>query len=132
MPVPRSQPPPLTAGGCSRRPAGGESGQAAVELVAVLPLVALVLALAWQAVLAGQTAWSATVAARAAARAAALDEDPVATARARLDHGVAPAAEVRAGGNGRVTVSVPVPAVVPGIHLGRVEAEGTFRPQTGR
>src|SRR3954471_3548096 len=42
-----------------------ESGQAAVEFVAVLPLVALVVAVLWQAVLAGQAVWSSAGAARA-------------------------------------------------------------------
>ena len=37
-----------------------EDGQATVELVAVLPVLGLVVLLAWQAVVAGQTWWLAT------------------------------------------------------------------------
>ncbi|MDX6686296.1 MAG: hypothetical protein QOF86_2424, partial [Baekduia sp.] len=48
-----SRPPdPATAS----RPLRGQAGQASVELIAVLPVVAALLALAWQAVLAGQAA----------------------------------------------------------------------------
>ena len=45
-------------------------GQAAAELVALLPLAALLIAGAWQLALAGHAAWAADAAARAAARAA--------------------------------------------------------------
>jgi len=62
-----------------RRDAGGngrgwrrEVGQASVETVALLPLVVLVGALLWQAVVAGQALWLSAAAARAAARAAAV------------------------------------------------------------
>ena len=57
------------------------SGQASVELVALLPVVLLVVAFAWQAVLAGQAVWNARVAARAAARAHSFGAD-AATPRA--------------------------------------------------
>jgi hypothetical protein len=97
--------------------------------VASLPLVALLLALGWQAVLAGQAAWAAAVAARAAARAAALAQDPLAAARGRLDGGLAQTAQVDESQPGRVRVSVRVPSVLPGVTLGRVAAEGSFRPQ---
>src|SRR5262245_38363538 len=70
---PHDMPPPIPSPRCSR-------GQAAVELVAVLPLVALVLAAAGQAVLAGYAVWQAHVAARSAARAAAVGADPRAAA----------------------------------------------------
>src|SRR5687768_9421448 len=67
-----------------RRRAGGEAGQATVELVALLPLLAVVLAGAWQAVLAGQAAWAAGAAARAAARAHGVGTDPTRAARTHL------------------------------------------------
>jgi hypothetical protein len=108
-----------------------ESGQAAVELVALLPLAAFLLALAWQAVLAGHAAWAATAAARAAARAAALAQDPATVARLRLDGGLARTARVTDDGAGRVTVSVRVPSVIPGVELGRIDGEGSFRRQDG-
>ena len=47
-----------------------ESGQATVELVALLPLLAAVGLALWQAVVAGQAMWLAGAAARSAARAA--------------------------------------------------------------
>ncbi|HWT95052.1 MAG TPA: TadE/TadG family type IV pilus assembly protein, partial [Solirubrobacteraceae bacterium] len=56
-----------------RRP--GERGQATVELVALLPVVAILGLGAWQVALAVHTMWEATVAARAAARAHALGSD---------------------------------------------------------
>jgi hypothetical protein len=59
-------------------------GQAAAELVALLPLGALLLAGAWQLVVAGHASWSAGAAARAAARASALGADAGAAARAEL------------------------------------------------
>jgi len=115
-----------------RRRRGGESGQAAVELIAVLPVAAALLALGWQAVLAGHAAWAATAAARAAARAGALAQDPAAVARARLGGGLAAGARVADDGAGRVTVSVRVPSVLPGVRFGRVEAGSSFRRQDGR
>lgn len=95
----------------------------------MLPLAALMLALAWQSVLAGHAAWAATAAARAAARAAAVSQDPLTVARARLGGGLARTVRVHDDGAGRVTVSVVVPSVVPGLALGRIESVGTFRPQ---
>jgi hypothetical protein len=120
-------PDPATAA----RPRRGQSGQASVELIAVLPLAAALLALAWQAVLAGHAAWAATAAARAAARAAALAQDPAPVARARLGDGLARGARVDGDGAGRVTVSVRVPSVLPGVRLGRVDGSSSFRPQDG-
>jgi hypothetical protein len=49
-------------------------GQASVELVALLPLLALNALALWQGVVAAQAAWLAGGAARAAARAQALGE----------------------------------------------------------
>lgn len=41
----------------ARPPRPAESGQASVELVALLPLVVVLAALLWQAVVAGQAVW---------------------------------------------------------------------------
>ena len=60
------------------------SGQASVELVALLPLLAAVALLAWQGVVAGQAIWLSGAAARAAARAFALGDDPTAAARSSV------------------------------------------------
>jgi hypothetical protein len=115
----------------ARLVAPSERGQAAVELVAVLPLVGVLAALAWQAVVAGHAAWAATAAARAAARAAAVGEDAVAVARRRLGPALAADASVGTADDGRVTVSVAVPRVLAGLSLGRVSGESSFRPQDG-
>ena len=53
----------------------GQSGQAAVEFVAVLPVLLALLAGVWQVALLGHASWSAAAAARAAARAHALGFD---------------------------------------------------------
>jgi len=104
-------------------------GQAAVETVALLPLIAVVAALLWQAALAGQAAWLVGSAARAAARAAAVEADPAAAARgvlpARLERGL----EVRAVSDG-VRVCIRVPAVAGRASLGRVSATAHLQEQS--
>jgi hypothetical protein len=104
-------------------------GQAAVELVALLPLIALLLALGYQALLAGQAAWEAHVAARAAARANAVGAGAEAAARAHLAAGLERGLRVHAMSGGDVRVSVRVPRVLPALSLGRVAATAHFRPQ---
>ncbi len=105
-----------------------EHGQAAVELVSLLPLVVVVLALAWQLALAGHAAWAVSAAARAAARAGAVGGDGAAAARAHLPRRLERGLRVRAVG-GRVSVSVRRPSVVPSVRLGRVRAEAGFPSQ---
>src|SRR3954468_2004453 len=105
-------------------------GQAAAELVAVLPLVVGVLACAWQLVLLGHTALAAGTAAHAAARARALGLDAQAAARAPLPGRLEPGLRVRAGAGGAVEVVVRIPTL-PGIPpLGHVQASARFAPQT--
>src|SRR3954452_892251 len=69
-------------------------GQAAVEFVAVLPLVAALLAGLWQMAVFAHTAWSASSAAHAAARAEAVGLSPGRAARGQLpttrEHGLPP------------------------------------------
>jgi hypothetical protein len=110
------------------RPAS-DGGQAAVELVALLPLAAAVLALAWQAVLAGHAAWAATAAARAAARAEAVGGSAEQAARGHLPDGLERGLRVRARAAGAVEVSVRIPRLLRVLPLGRVAATGRFRPQ---
>jgi pilus assembly protein CpaE len=104
-------------------------GQAAVELVALLPVLLGLLACVWQAVLAGHAGLAAGSAARAAARAQAIGLDVPAAARAhlpaRLEHGL----RVTAGDGGAVEVAVRIPTLpgVPG--LGHVTATARFNPQ---
>jgi pilus assembly protein CpaE len=87
----------------------GESGQASVELVAVLPLVLLVGALVWQMALAGHTAWLTANAARVAARADLVGADAEAAARSALPSSLERDVEVQRLGAGGVRVSVRVP-----------------------
>src|SRR5437763_11737599 len=96
------------------RSAGGRcAGQATVETVALLPLLAVVAGLAWQALVAGQAVWLAGGAARAAARAVAIGADGAAAARGSLPAGLRAGVRVRADGDG-VRVAVPVPLVLSG------------------
>src|SRR3954453_11250868 len=98
-----------------------ESGQAAVEFVAVLPLVALVVAVLWQAVLAGQAVWSSAGAARGGARAQAGGGDPLGAARGAVPGSLRSEVRVRTDGDA-VRVAVPVPLVLAHAHLLTVDA----------
>ena len=64
--------------------ASPESGQASVELVAVIPFVILAALAAWQIALAGHTLWLTAGAARAAARADTVGSSPERAARSAL------------------------------------------------
>ena len=81
-----------------------EAGQAAVELVAVLPLIALVGVLMWHALMAGQALWMASSAAGAASRAQAVGADPVRAARAALPGLLERDVRVTGGDDGTATV----------------------------
>lgn len=106
-------------------------GQASVELVVLLPVLVAVLAVAYQAVLAGQSLWEVRVAARAAARAHAFGADPAAAARGHLRSSLERGLRVTAEDAGQVRVSVRVPTVLPAVRLGRVSATSHFQPQDG-
>jgi hypothetical protein len=86
----------------------GQAGQAAVELVALLPLALMLLAGAWQLVVAGHARWAAGGAAQAAARAAAIGADPRQAARAVLTAGLEHGLRVRTSGAGTVEVTLRV------------------------
>jgi hypothetical protein len=87
-----------------------ERGQATVELLAVLPLVLAVGAIAWQLVLAGQAAWLTADAARAGARADAVGADPGRAARSVLPRSLERGLHLvrRPGGGVRVEADVPL------------------------
>lgn len=95
-----------------RRRLAGESGQASAELVGVLPLVVLVAAIAWQLVLAGQSAWMCANAARAAARAEAVGRDPGAAARSALPRALRRGLSVERTGGGGVRVRLRIPLIL--------------------
>jgi hypothetical protein len=105
------------------RRSADERGQASVELVALLPLVGLLAALLWQALLAGATVWLSGGAARAAARAAAVGADPVAAARAVLPPRLERGLRVRLEPDGAVALVLRVPAAI---------GPGTIAPVTVR
>jgi hypothetical protein len=106
-----------------------QEGQAAAELVALLPLAALLLAGAWQLALAGHAAWAADAAARAGARAAAVGADARAAARSQLPGGLRRGLQVRDGGDGTLEVSLPIPPVLGLPRLGHASASAHFRTQ---
>ena len=103
-------------------------GQAAVELVAVLPLAVALLAGLWQLAVAGHTAWAAAGAAEAAARAVAVGGDARGAARRRLAAPLERGLRVRADDDGGVRVTVRVPSTF-GLHVGTVSARARFAPQ---
>ena len=108
-----------------------ETGQAAVELAALAPLLAVLALMAWQAVVVGQAVWLSGGAARAAARATALGADADAAARRVLPHGLgARVSTARSGGDG-VVVRLGVPSVVGGLRLATISTRARFAPQGG-
>jgi hypothetical protein len=110
-------------------PLHSSSGQATIEFLAVLPLVAGLLAALWQLALVGYAEWGASAAARAAARAHAVGADPTAAARDHLPSSLRHDLEVKPGG-GDVTVAVRIPTL-PGVPaLGEARATGHFEPQS--
>src|SRR5215207_1127899 len=104
-------------------------GQAAAELVALLPLAALLIAGAWQLAVAGHAAWSADAAARAAARAAAVGADARRAATRSLPGPLDRGLRVRDRGDGRVEVTVRIPRVLGLPRMGHLSATAHFRPQ---
>ena len=116
---------PSGAGGAAH----GEEGTASVELVAVVPFLLLAILVAAQIALAGQALWSASVAARAGARAALVGGDASAAARASLPRSMREGARVAEGDE--VTVGVEVPRLVPSLPRLRVEAGSGLEPGDG-
>jgi hypothetical protein len=109
---------------------GSCAGQATVEFVAVLPLVAALLVGLWQLALVGYAEWGASAAARAAARADAVGGDPSPAARSHLAASLRRDLRVRPGAGGDVRVAVRIPTL-PGIpDLGHARATGHFEPQS--
>jgi hypothetical protein len=109
-----------------------QDGQASVELVALLPLLAVVAAVLWQAVVAGQAVWLAGTAARAAARAEAVGADAPAAARRVLTSRLGETAHVATASDGAVTVRVRVPSVLGARRsLGSFTTRARFAAQGG-
>src|SRR5436305_2970573 len=89
-----------------------EAGQASVEFVALLPLVAVIGFALWQAVVTAQAAWLAGASARAAARASAVGGDPRAAAAQMLPGALRRGLRVQQPSAGTVRVRIGVPSVV--------------------
>ena len=106
-----------------------QDGQAAVELVALLPLVVLVAAVLWQIALAGHATWAAGAAARAAARASAVGGDPGRAARSAIPVELRGDLRISETADGAIRVFVRIPAVTPGLDLGRASARAHFPAQ---
>jgi hypothetical protein len=103
--------------------------QASVELVAVLPALAVCLVIAAQTVVVGWALWSAGNAARAGARAAEVGSDAEAAARRALPGVLRDGAAIRSGDG--VRVKVRVPAIVPGTSMPPVSAASTLDSDGG-
>ena len=108
-----------------------ERGQASVELVALLPLMAVLAGLLWQAIVAGQAVWLAGAAARAAARANALGADAPAAVRRVLPDRLERGLVVRRAPSGSgVQVAIAIPAVVGSGRLTTISARARLQDQT--
>jgi predicted ABC-type sugar transport system permease subunit len=106
-----------------------QRGQASVEFVALLPLLAVLAAGMLQVVLAGGAAWSASQAAASAARAAAVGGDARAAARRSLPGHLSRGMRVESG-DGRAAVVVRLPSLIGAIDLGTVTGRARFAPQS--
>lgn len=113
---------PSGAGGAAH----GEEGTASVELVAVVPFLLLAVLVAAQIALAGQALWSASVAARAGARAALVGGDASAAARSSLPPSMR--AGMRVSEEDGVGVGVEIPRLIPSLPRLRVEARSALEP----
>jgi hypothetical protein len=109
----------------------GERGQASVELVAVLPLAALLALAVWQLCLAGYALWACGGAARAAARAAAIGGDAGAAARGALPRRLERGLRVARARDGGVRVRIAVPLVAGRGVLTHVSSGARLQPQGG-
>lgn len=105
------------------RVAAGDAGQSTVEFVALLPIIAIALLMAWQLALVGWVYVQTSDASRMAARQFGVSEgadsngdgvwdDVAVVARDRLPDDWRSTSRVRQSGR-HVTVSVPVPSVLP-------------------
>jgi hypothetical protein len=107
-----------------------QGGQATVELVALLPLLVVIAFALWQAAVAGQAIWLAGAAARAAARAEALGQDPAPAARAALPPRLEDGLRVVVADGGGVRVTLRIPSVLTSGAVATTSARARFVPQT--
>jgi hypothetical protein len=83
-----------------------------VELVAIVPLVLLVAAVAWQLVLTGHTLWLCAHAARAAARAEVVGKSAGRAARSALPRSLERDLSVKRLDRGAIRVRIRVPLLL--------------------
>lgn len=109
--VPTTTAPPKRRGG---RRAKVEAGQAAVETVALVPIVVLICLLVWQVGLTSLAfVWNGH-AANAATRAQSLGEDPDQAARDAVPESMRDSVHVTVLSDGSVKVSTDIPVLCPG------------------
>ena len=106
-----------------------EDGTASVELIAVVPFLLLAILVAAQIALAGQALWSASVAARAGARAALIGGDASTAARRALPSSMREGSEV--DDSGALSVTVGVPRLLPVLPRVTVGARTQLGPSGG-
>jgi hypothetical protein len=107
----------------------GEGGTASVELIAAIPFLLFAVAVAAQAALAGHALWSASVAARAGARAALVGGNPEAVAKRALPAPLRAEAEVEDAEG--ISVRVRVPSLLGTVPALRVQASAALEPGDG-
>jgi hypothetical protein len=106
-----------------------EDGTASVELIAAIPFLLLAVLVAAQIALAGDALWSASVAARAGARAALIGGDATAAARRSLPPSMRKGSRV--SGAGPVSVRVRIPRLSSALPRMTVEAKTELGPSGG-
>ena len=109
-----------------RRTSRAVSGQASVELIAILPALAVCVLIAAQAAAAGWALWTAGNAARAGARAEHVGGDGEAAARRALPGRLREGAAV--SNEDGIRVEVAVPSMLPGISIGSIAAASRLEP----
>jgi hypothetical protein len=106
-----------------------ESGQASVELVAILPALLLCAAIAVQLAIVGYGLWSSANAARAGARAEYVGGESGRAARSAVPTQLRRDAEVRQGDG--VGVRLEPPSLVPGVAAPTARARTELDPEAG-
>jgi hypothetical protein len=107
-----------------------QRGQAAVEFVALLPVVVGLAVVVWQVVVIGYANWVAHSAARAAARAHALGENPRLAAQRIVPVGLKPGVRIGEARDNRVEVKLRLPVVGQLGRFGEVKANAHFERQS--
>jgi hypothetical protein len=113
----------------SDRRVDSESGQASVELVAIVPALLVAVLLAAQLGLVGYALWSAAAAARAGARAAHVGGNPEAAARSALPQPLREDAVI--SGEDEIEVRVRVSPLIPGLPAVPLQASTALGPGDG-